>query len=144
MHQESDVGLNPGTPGSGPGPKAGAKPLRQPGIPLPWLFEPADSPAPLVSAALAAGTWATWASGQWGGDRGQSSPPRPTQVRALGGRRGKSFAPKLGFSSSDSNRGAALGGFCSTPATALCDPGPQLLFCRVGWFRIISQIPFSF
>ena len=33
MHQEPDVGLNPGSPGSRPGPKAGAKPLRHPGIP---------------------------------------------------------------------------------------------------------------
>ena len=30
---EPDVGLDPGTPGSRPGPKAGAKPLRHPGIP---------------------------------------------------------------------------------------------------------------
>ena len=27
MHQEPDVGLNPGSPGSRPGPKADAKPL---------------------------------------------------------------------------------------------------------------------
>ena len=33
MHQEPDVGLDPGAPGSRPGPKAGAKPLRHPGIP---------------------------------------------------------------------------------------------------------------
>ena len=33
MHWEPDVGLNPGSPGSRPGPKAGAKPLRHPGIP---------------------------------------------------------------------------------------------------------------
>ena len=33
MHQEPDVGLDPGTPGSHPGPKAGAKPLSHPGIP---------------------------------------------------------------------------------------------------------------
>ena len=40
MHQEPDVGLDPGylgldpgSPGSRPGPKAGAKPLRHPGIP---------------------------------------------------------------------------------------------------------------
>ena len=33
MHQEPDVGLDPGSPGSSPGPKAGAKPLRHPGIP---------------------------------------------------------------------------------------------------------------
>ena len=34
MHQEPDVGLDPGSPGSRPGPKAGAKPLRHPGIPV--------------------------------------------------------------------------------------------------------------
>ena len=34
MHQEPDVGLDPGSPGSHPAPKAGAKPLRHPGIPL--------------------------------------------------------------------------------------------------------------
>ena len=33
MHRESDVGFDPGSPGSCPGPKAGAKPLRHPGIP---------------------------------------------------------------------------------------------------------------
>ena len=33
MHQEPDVGLDPGSPGLRPGPKAGAKPLRHPGIP---------------------------------------------------------------------------------------------------------------
>ena len=33
MHREPDVGLNPRSPGSRPGPKAGAKPLRHPGIP---------------------------------------------------------------------------------------------------------------
>ena len=32
MHQEPDVGFDPGSPGSRPGPKAGAKPLRHPGI----------------------------------------------------------------------------------------------------------------
>ena len=31
--REPDVGLDPGTPGSHPGPKAGAKPLSHPGIP---------------------------------------------------------------------------------------------------------------
>ena len=30
---EPDVGLDPGTPGSLPGPKAGTKPLSHPGIP---------------------------------------------------------------------------------------------------------------
>ena len=34
MHWEPDVGFNPGSPGSRPGPKAGAKPLHYPGIPL--------------------------------------------------------------------------------------------------------------
>ena len=33
MHLEPDVGFDPGSPGSRPGPKAGAKPLRHPGIP---------------------------------------------------------------------------------------------------------------
>ena len=34
MHREPDVGFDPGSPGSFPGPKAGAKPLRHPGIPI--------------------------------------------------------------------------------------------------------------
>ena len=39
MHWEPDVGFDPGSPGSRPGPKAGAKPLRHPGIPpLDFLF----------------------------------------------------------------------------------------------------------
>ena len=33
MHREPDVGFDPGSPGSCPGPKAGAKPLSHPGIP---------------------------------------------------------------------------------------------------------------
>ena len=33
--REPDVGLDPGTPGSCPGPKAGPKPLSHPGIP--WI-----------------------------------------------------------------------------------------------------------
>ena len=33
MHREPDVGFDSGSPGSHPGPKAGAKPLRHPGIP---------------------------------------------------------------------------------------------------------------
>ena len=33
MHREPDVGLDPGSPESRPGPKAGAKLLRHPGIP---------------------------------------------------------------------------------------------------------------
>ena len=33
MHQEPDVGFVPRSPGSCPGPKAGTKPLRHPGIP---------------------------------------------------------------------------------------------------------------
>ena len=34
MHRELDVGFDPGSPGSRPGPKAGAKPLHHPGIPV--------------------------------------------------------------------------------------------------------------
>ena len=33
MHREPDVGFDPGSPGTRPGPKAGAKPLRHPGTP---------------------------------------------------------------------------------------------------------------
>ena len=35
--REPDVGLDPRTPGSCPGPKAGAKPLSHPGIPK-WII----------------------------------------------------------------------------------------------------------
>ena len=38
MHWEPNVGLHPGSPGSRPGPKAGAKPLRHPGIPITIFF----------------------------------------------------------------------------------------------------------
>ena len=34
MHQEPDVGFDPRSPGSRPGPKAGTKPQRHPGIPV--------------------------------------------------------------------------------------------------------------
>ena len=37
MHREPNVGFDPGSPGSRPGPKAGAKPLRHPGIPVLFL-----------------------------------------------------------------------------------------------------------
>ena len=37
--REPDAGLNPGIPGSRPGPKAGAKPLSHPGIPLALSFK---------------------------------------------------------------------------------------------------------
>ena len=39
MHREPDVGFDPGSPGSRPGPKAGAKPLRHPGIPKIFLLD---------------------------------------------------------------------------------------------------------
>ena len=39
MHREPDVGFDPGSPGSRPGPKAGAKPLRHTGIPMVWILE---------------------------------------------------------------------------------------------------------
>ena len=38
MHREPDMGFDPGSPGSRPGLKAGAKPLRHPGIPLKYNF----------------------------------------------------------------------------------------------------------
>ena len=37
MHREPDVGFDPRSPGLCPGPKAGAKPLHHPGIPI-YLF----------------------------------------------------------------------------------------------------------
>ena len=44
MHREPNVGFDPGSPGTRPGPKAGAKPLRHPGIPTfvfwIWYFIP--------------------------------------------------------------------------------------------------------
>uniref|UniRef100_A0A8C0L0Y2 RNA helicase n=1 Tax=Canis lupus dingo TaxID=286419 RepID=A0A8C0L0Y2_CANLU len=39
MHREPDVEFDPGSPGSRPGPKAGAKPLRHPGIPESFFFK---------------------------------------------------------------------------------------------------------
>ena len=39
MHREPDVGFDPGSPGSRPGPKAGAKPLRHPGIPYTFIIK---------------------------------------------------------------------------------------------------------
>ena len=44
MHREPDVGFDPGSPGSRPGPKAGAKPLRHPGIPRKEFEERSDRP----------------------------------------------------------------------------------------------------
>ena len=38
MHREPAVGFDPGSPGSRPGPKAGAKALRHPGIPEFYSF----------------------------------------------------------------------------------------------------------
>ena len=38
MHWEPDVGFDPGSSGSRPRPKAGAKPLRHPGIPTRCLI----------------------------------------------------------------------------------------------------------
>ena len=35
--RKPDVGLDPGTPGSRPGPKAGAQPLSHPGVPVLFL-----------------------------------------------------------------------------------------------------------
>ena len=38
-HREPDVGFDPRSPGSRPGSKAGAKPLRHPGIPIVCCFD---------------------------------------------------------------------------------------------------------
>ena len=47
MHREPDVGLDPGSPGSCPGPKAGAKPLRHSGIPALLVLEAEVSEYPV-------------------------------------------------------------------------------------------------
>ena len=39
MHREPDVGFDPGSPGSRPGPKAGAKTLHHPGNPFFFFFK---------------------------------------------------------------------------------------------------------
>ena len=39
MHRKPDVGFDPGSPGLRPGPKAGAKLLRHPGIPINKIFK---------------------------------------------------------------------------------------------------------
>ena len=49
MHREPDVGLDPGSPGSRPGPKAGDKPLRHPGIPFKLFLMKRLVPALLLS-----------------------------------------------------------------------------------------------
>ena len=38
-HREPDVGFDPGSPGSRPGPKARSKPLRHPGIPIAIIID---------------------------------------------------------------------------------------------------------
>ena len=71
MHWEPDVGFDPGSPGSRPGPKAGAKPLRHPGIPdsvvleLCLPFEPyvlADSGESLLGLSREAVSFVTGTS----------------------------------------------------------------------------------
>ena len=49
MHREPDTGLDPGTPGSRPGPKAGAKSLRHPGIPASEFLTGFQGPAGAAS-----------------------------------------------------------------------------------------------
>ena len=49
MHREPDMGLDTGSSGSRPGPKAGAKPLHHPGIP--WLAGSFGTPPCLLSTA---------------------------------------------------------------------------------------------
>ena len=39
MHRKPDVGFDPGSPGWRSGPKAGAKPLRHPGIPIQTILK---------------------------------------------------------------------------------------------------------
>ena len=44
MHREPNMGFDPRSPGSRPGPKAGAKPLHHPGIPNSLIFVQSSKP----------------------------------------------------------------------------------------------------
>ena len=59
MHWEPEVGFDPGSPGSRPGPKAGAKPLRLPGIPNSCLYTQYDivSGLPHSDSTLGYNAW---------------------------------------------------------------------------------------
>ena len=50
--QDPDAGLDPGTPGSCPGPKAGAKPLSHPGIQGNFLNYHCSGPYPVDSDSV--------------------------------------------------------------------------------------------
>ena len=64
MHREPDVGFDPASPGSRPGPKAGAKPLRHPGIPVfifkGWLYRYSILGSSFLSAYWIYHTAALW------------------------------------------------------------------------------------
>ena len=60
MHWEPDVGFDPGSPGSRPGPKAGTKPLRHPGIPFKMNL---NCPSPRNPPGLSQGEFTTPSSG---------------------------------------------------------------------------------
>ena len=55
--REPDVGLDPRTPGLHSGPKAGAKPLSHPGIPLPTFLNPPLAPERHVSSIPSSLLW---------------------------------------------------------------------------------------
>ena len=102
MHREPDVGLDPGSPGSHPGPKAGAKPLRHPGIPGVTSFKlspKVDSIPLLDSSPCEQKTPALGA--EMGGDRRGANPLGPTghfassQVHLFHGSTLGSFAESL-------------------------------------------------
>ena len=57
MHREPDMGLDSGSPGLRPGPKAGAKPLSHPGIPRGQEFF-------LVGHSCTRNTW-EWMLGEY-------------------------------------------------------------------------------
>ena len=56
MHREPNMGFDPGSPGSHPGPKAGAKPLRHPGIPTPMFLAAMSTIAKLWKEPLCPST----------------------------------------------------------------------------------------
>ena len=55
MHREPDVGFDPGSPGSRPGPKAGAKPLLHPGIPIGMFIKAVTTQQPQLTRIMLSG-----------------------------------------------------------------------------------------
>ena len=96
MHREPDVGFDPRSPGSRPGPKAGAKLLRHPGIPPQMLKQVVHTPAgpwrPRISGSCdfysSCSFYFPLSLGLYGAQRGYGGGhvPRASQAPRAGGR----------------------------------------------------------